>query len=671
MSWLTEIAGKAENFLNAVDKSAATALTNVNHKNVRKHSFNKSDTTNDHNGSLHLLDTEYIDTPDIMSLRTSTSTNSLLSENGNSRKGEHTRTSSYDSIGSRNSKSHDDDRLMEYLNKDNNIPEEEWQSLNNSNHDESSNDNNKLKTKREILTRDVKELDSLNKKILELNGAFKKQKLKAQNYYNQNMANEKLIKELNSKEHDLIASISAKDSQIAALKVQTEQLLVEIQEKEEKYKELKHLHQQIRHELQNKSENNELTINLQREIESLKQSLEFEKAESKRIQDSSNQQIIRLEDNQRSLIEELDNYRRQLNEQKSNRTELEMINNSLRKKCETIEKEFEQFKCKVQKTLKDKDDLMETSRSNKTNDDDGDHDHHDDGQMKILHEQCNTLMNELIELRSRYDQMKSMLDKDENETIPRQTAEIQTLKDQMEEEKKINSNLQNEIDQLSRDRKSYQDDLNQIKSSLSARITERDDEIDKLRRQLILKQQRTTTNHHLVQMDDDQSSFMMNTSITNEWEQRLKSLTENLITKQSMIEQLSSTNHSLKLQLERSEQKLHELVMNNGQLKNDVAIGIYHSPSFTNLIKHRITGGNNDSVQSLIHDDPNDGQVTRKVKRAYTAIDTFSIRLGNFLRMYPSARAAFLVYIIILHVWVAFVLMYYEPEIHGSDFNAK
>lgn len=62
MSWLTEIAGKAENFLNAVDKSAATALTNVNHKNVRKHSFNKSDTTNDHNGSLHLLDTEYIDT---------------------------------------------------------------------------------------------------------------------------------------------------------------------------------------------------------------------------------------------------------------------------------------------------------------------------------------------------------------------------------------------------------------------------------------------------------------------------------------------------------------------------------------------------------------------------------------------------------------------------------
>lgn len=37
-----------------------------------------------------------------------------------------------------------------------------------------------------------------------------------------------------------------------------------------------------------------------------------------------------------------------------------------------------------------------------------------------------------------------------------------------------------------------------------------------------------------------------------------------------------------------------------------------------------MTGTNNDdSIQSLIHDNPNDGQVTRKVKRAYTAIDKF------------------------------------------------
>lgn len=59
MSWLSEFAGKAENFLNAVDKGAANALTNVN-KHTRKHSI-KSD-QNDHSSSH--LDTEFIDTYD-------------------------------------------------------------------------------------------------------------------------------------------------------------------------------------------------------------------------------------------------------------------------------------------------------------------------------------------------------------------------------------------------------------------------------------------------------------------------------------------------------------------------------------------------------------------------------------------------------------------------------
>ncbi|KAH9417320.1 Golgin sub A member 5 [Dermatophagoides pteronyssinus] len=300
--------------------------------------------------------------------------------------------------------------------------------------------------------------------------------------------------------------------------------------------------------------------------------------------------------------------------------------------------------------------------------------------MKILQEQCTTLMNELIEMRNRYDSIRTILNDYENETIPRQLSEIQTLNNRLNEEIKLKSKLQNEIDQLSSDCKSYQDDLNQIKSTLSARINERDEEIDKLRRQLILKQQ-----HRLIQMDNNVDNVDGNSEssiINNEWEQRLKSLTENLISKQSLIEQLSSANHSLKLQLERSEQKFKEFMIgnsnnsNNQQNNNDVAIGIYHSPAFTNMIKHRMTSSNinnMDDIQSLIHDNPNDGQVTRKVKRAYTAIDKFSIRLGNFLRQYPSARAAFLCYIILLHIWVAFVLMYYEPEIHsgGSDFNSK
>lgn len=56
---------------------------------------------------------------------------------------------------------------------------------------------------------------------------------------------------------------------------------------------------------------------------------------------------------------------------------------------------------------------------------------------------------------------------------------------------------------------------------------------------------------------------------TEEWEGRLKTLTESLIGKQAAVEQLSSANHSLKLQLERAEQRLREMASSGTTLNND------------------------------------------------------------------------------------------------------
>lgn len=482
-----------------------------------------------------------------MSLKTSPSTNSLFSENGNGRKG-HTRTSSYESNGSRSSasKTLDDDRLMEYLNnKGNDIPEEEWQNLNDSPNNEHQL-NNKIKSNKEALTQ-IKELESLNKRILELNSEFKKQKLKAQNYYNQIVTNEKLIKELKSKESDLLASISAKDSQIAALKVQTEQMLLEIQEKEDKCREMDNLNQQLNEEICNKIGNNNIIGNLENEVDSLKQLLKFEKEESKRIQDNCNQQILRLEDNQRSLLSELENCHQQLLEAQAKIPELNLNIDFWKKKFDGLEKEYIEFKSKTNEMLNTKDELM--CKLNAPNNDESCH---------ILQEQCNSLVNELTDIRSKHDQIKSMLDSAENDMIPKLHHEINGLKMQLEQEKTRNNKLKNENNQLLTDCNSFKDELNQIKANLSERIAERDEEIDKLRKQLMLK--RSTVSGS----DNSQTNAPI-----EEWEQRLKSLTENLISKQSSIEQLSSANHSLKLQLERSEQKLRELVSNNGNLNND------------------------------------------------------------------------------------------------------
>ena len=92
--------------------------------------------------------------------------------------------------------------------------------------------------------------------------------------------------------------------------------------------------------------------------------------------------------------------------------------------------------------------------------------------------------------------------------------------------------------------------------------------------------------------------------------------------KQAVIEQLSSANHSLKLQLERSEQRLQEVAASTSA-SEDVAIGIYHSANFSSKIRNRITGQSGGDSVPLMQDDPNDSQVTRKMKRAFGAIDGF------------------------------------------------
>ncbi|XP_060558221.1 golgin subfamily A member 5-like isoform X4 [Ruditapes philippinarum] len=67
---------------------------------------------------------------------------------------------------------------------------------------------------------------------------------------------------------------------------------------------------------------------------------------------------------------------------------------------------------------------------------------------------------------------------------------------------------------------------------------------------------------------------------------------------------------------------------------------------------------------------PTDTEVTRKMKRAVNSIDKFSIRLGVFFRRYPIARVFVIVYMALLHLWVMIVLLTYQPEIHGAGADA-
>lgn len=63
-----------------------------------------------------------------------------------------------------------------------------------------------------------------------------------------------------------------------------------------------------------------------------------------------------------------------------------------------------------------------------------------------------------------------------------------------------------------------------------------------------------------------------------------------------------------------------------------------------------------------MRENPFDTNVTRRVKRAYSSLDSAGIRIGVFLRRYPLMRIMVFIYILLLHFWVMFVLLSSTPS---------
>ncbi|XP_053376970.1 golgin subfamily A member 5-like isoform X4 [Mercenaria mercenaria] len=146
----------------------------------------------------------------------------------------------------------------------------------------------------------------------------------------------------------------------------------------------------------------------------------------------------------------------------------------------------------------------------------------------------------------------------------------------------------------------------------------------------------------------------MSSTTESELESRVRELTESLIQKQTMVEALSTEKNSLGLQLERLGQQYKD-IQASAVRTNTTVIPVHDEDE----VRQRLP--------QFMREVPTDTEVTRKMKRAVNSIDKFSIRLGVFFRRYPIARVFVIVYMVLLHLWVMIVLLTYQPEIHGAD----
>jgi predicted nucleic acid-binding Zn-ribbon protein len=333
---------------------------------------------------------------------------------------------------------------------------------------------------------------------------------------------------------------------------------------------------------------------------------------------------------------------------KVERRKIGTVNNSnkqLKTQLETIKQELEDYKNKAQRILQSKERLIANLKTNGVGG--------GSGELETS-VQLETTLNELVEFKVERDELKQELNKlrQTSQTVEMEYAQVEgeltkdnsDLRDQLNE---LTSNHQLEHQQrieaekeVSRIRKNKHDlqlELTSNKHEYAQRMQDRDTEVCRLRNQVLMKSEKGPQQ--------------------NELEKRIHHLTETLLTKQSVIENLNTSKHSLGLQLERSQSQLNKMQQN--------------FPDENRIRERRLAH----SVPVLIEDEEireldRSKPLTRGAKKTMRAIDIFSIRLGVFLRRYPIARLFLLFYGFMLHVWVMVILLVDEPEVHSPGEKA-
>ncbi|KAJ8308640.1 hypothetical protein KUTeg_013514 [Tegillarca granosa] len=397
-------------------------------------------------------------------------------------------------------------------------------------------------------------------------------KKKLEDYNRHSSKNEQMIREFQSRENDLLETLTAKDSQLAVLRIRLEEADKTVEQKQKNINQLEEARNRIL-----KDHNDSSGLHGQA-LDAMKEKLiEVENALKRE------QEAYKIAQSKERLIASL-------REGSGSSTDTAGVSNlefdSVKQERDMLREELQQSKMSVENLRVDLQDL-ETQLQQES---DSAHDH-----IRSLEESVN------------------------DEKQRREDSEQELLKQKQE--------LQYSIEEMHKQKTAFQNCLK-----------DRETEIEKLRNQLTHKSLNSTTESEL--------------------ESRVRSLTESLIQKQTMLESLSTEKNSLTLQLERLGQQYKD-VQASSLRTNTAVVNVNEDDD----VRQRLP--------TFMRETPTDTEVTKKIKKAANSIDKFSIRLGVFLRRYPMARVFIILYMVVLHLWVMVVLLTYQPEMHGADFLPK
>ncbi|XP_051833311.1 golgin subfamily A member 5 [Antechinus flavipes] len=455
--------------------------------------------------------------------------------------------------------------------------------------------------------------------------------------------NDQIVRELRAQVDDLTEAIGAKDSQLAVLKVRLQEADHLLNTRTEALEALQSEKSRL---LQDHSEGNSMQNKalqtLQERLHDAESALKREQDNYKQMQSEFAARLSKVEMEHQNLAETVTTAERKYIDEKKRADELQQQVKISKTSVESLKQELTDYKQKASRILQSKEKLisslkegsgfegLDSHTANTMELEDLRH------EKEMQREEMQKLMGQLQQLRTELQDMESQQVSEAESSRER----LQDLQEQIAEQKAARQEVEAELERQKQEFSYIEEELYRTKNTLQSRIKDREDEIQKLRNQLTNK--------------------TLSNSSQSELENRLHQLTETLIQKQTMLENLSTEKNSLVYQLERLEQQIKSVP------------GHSNGPSINMSGIDGVEGTRVRNVPVLFSDSETSmAGMYGRVRKAASTIDQFSIRLGIFLRRYPIARVFVIIYMALLHFWVMIVLLTYTPEMHHDHPTGK
>ncbi|XP_056152451.1 golgin subfamily A member 5 isoform X2 [Lampris incognitus] len=478
------------------------------------------------------------------------------------------------------------------------------------------------------------EMASLIQRAKDMQEELNQARLRAEKWNSDQSRSDRSVRELRSHVDDLTEALSAKDGQLAVLKIRLDEADQLLKSRSSALEEAQNEKSRI---IQNHSQGSSLQSQaletMQERVREAELALRREQESYRQMQSEYAARLAKVEAERQTLAEAMTAAERRAAEEKHRAEDLQQQIKGAKASAENVKQELQDYKHKASRILQSKEKLISSLKEGS-----GLESLEGVGasaveleelrhEKELQREEIQKLQGQVHTLRTEIQDLENQA-LTEAETWHEQQLEIQ---EQQALQYKAKQEVEAEVERYKQELQYIEEEQRRTKTTLQSRIKDREDEIQKLRNQLTNK--------------------TLSSSSQVELESRLHQLTETLIQKQTMLEALGTEKSSLVFQMERLEQQMKST--QGGQ-----CVG----PAI-NMSSLEGPGARQRNMPVLFNDQDSPG-VYGKVRKAASTIDRFSIRLGIFLRRYPMARIFVILYIALLHLWVMVVLLTYTPEMH-------